>query len=540
MSTPGRNYADALPIGTKIGATVLGGALGQGGEGLVYLGEHPEFGSVVVKEFWPKHIVSRSEAGGVSPAQPNWQVAYRTGLQSFIETSHRLCDLPPHPNVVEALEVIEMNRTAYLVMRHLVGTPLSNRLESATALARERVGSLAADICSGLEHLHYHGLIHRDVSPDNIIMVEDRAVLIDLNAAKNEARQASLSLGTLVKSGYSPFEQYHESSASLDTRSDIYAASAVLIHAMTGRKPIPASNRMSDRTAPAHTIAALPEGSYPAGFIKAVEHGFALDPQDRPQSIAQWRKELDLPALAAWDGQKPPKSFAWRPAFTGALALAAFCAAGLLLWSYAPSSTCSSGTRGAGGPPCALASPVQVLDSEEASEGAAIALATTEPARPVVLPTAQTVLPEPTRTPQDPGQKKPNCRIETYQEMVMQDVPVQLFRDESYTETVSRPIQASGSALFDLPSLDTAEKRRNQCENGMWPEIPSWSEQFSCRPDEQTVDGGATCSCSQGSRYCRAVLKVTCTSQVRRTRQVPYTATQQKPVPVQRTREVCA
>lgn len=383
MESVDRNFNDALPIGTRIGSSVLGGALGQGGEGLVYLGEHPEFGSVVVKEFWPKQIVSRSDHGNVSPAQSNWQSAYKTGLKNFIASSRRLCELPPHPNVVDALEVVEANGTAYLVMRHLVGTALSSRLESGTSMGREQVGRLAADLCSGLAHLHGHGLVHRDVSPDNIIMVQDRAVLIDLNAAKDEARQVSLSLGNLVKAGYSPFEQYLESSTTLDARSDIYAASAVLIHAITGHKPAPASNRMADRTVPGHTLGTLPIASYPPRFIKAIEHGFALSPGDRPGSIDEWRRELDLPRLVDWNGQPNPRQGSrQRSALFGGLALAGLGAAGLAMWHFGFTESCAAGSEQTATTPCAQVDASPSTASAQASDGAEVALAASDDASP--------------------------------------------------------------------------------------------------------------------------------------------------------------
>ena len=298
-------YADALPMGTRIGDVVLGGAIGQGGEGIVYLGEHVKRGRVVVKEYWPKLIVSRSESGQVSASQPRWQAALREGSRNFEELGRRLCGLPLHQNVVEFIDVIIANQTAYLLMQHLPGAPLSLLLDEGRPLPPVQVLALAQQLCSGLAHLHAQGLIHRDVAPDNVIVDAGRAILIDLNAARDEERQVSLSLNGLVKPGYSPFEQYAQSAAELDARSDIYAASAVLIYAITGQKPREAAARMQNReTLDGALVAAAPAGFDPA-FLAAVEHGFALFKQDRPASIAEWQNELfpeaidDLPKASS-------------------------------------------------------------------------------------------------------------------------------------------------------------------------------------------------------------------------------------------------
>ena len=298
-------FGDALPMGTRIGNVVLGGAIGQGGEGIVYLGEHVKRGRVVVKEYWPKLIVSRSESGQVSASQPRWQAALREGSRNFEELGRRLCGLPLHQNVVEFIDVIIANQTAYLLMQHLPGAPLSLLLDEGRPLPPVQVLALAQQLCSGLAHLHAQGLIHRDVAPDNVIVDAGRAILIDLNAARDEERQVSLSLNGLVKPGYSPFEQYAQSAAELDARSDIYAASAVLIYAITGQKPREAAARMQNReTLDGALVAAAPAGFDPA-FLAAVEHGFALFKQDRPASIAEWQNELfpeavdDLPKASS-------------------------------------------------------------------------------------------------------------------------------------------------------------------------------------------------------------------------------------------------
>ena len=300
-------YGDALPMGTRIGAVVLGGAIGQGAEGIVYLAEHERLGRVVVKEFWPKQIASRSASGGVKESQPGWQEALRDGRNAFTRTGQRLCELEPHPNIVQAYELIENETTSYLVMQHAQGVALASLLQSGTPLEPAQVLALADALTSAAAHLHANQLIHRDIAPDNVLVGADlaKAVLIDLNAAKDEVQQASQSVHGLVKAGYSPFEQYSASTSRLDKRSDIYGITAVLIHAVTGQRPLDAVRRMELGSDASDPLAGMTLGRYSPDFLAALRHGFALRAADRPETVEAWRQELGLDVPVGQTGVSP-------------------------------------------------------------------------------------------------------------------------------------------------------------------------------------------------------------------------------------------
>ena len=293
MTDADASYADALPIGTRIGPIVLGGAIGQGAEGIVYLADHDRLGRVVVKEYWPKQIVSRSSSGTTHASQPGWQDAYRRGRTRFADLGERLCAIDPHPNIVRFHESVDANKTCYLVMRHVLGTPLSALLASGHPMRAERVQALADGLTAALDHLHSASLTHRDIAPDNVIMaaMSDAPVLIDLNAAKDEIHAASHSMQGLVKPGYSPIEQYHaEDPRSTGPWSDIYATAAVLYRAITGKTPEDAGRRAyRDGHEP---LTALAPAGYAPAFLAAIDHGLERQPDDRPQSARAWRKAL--------------------------------------------------------------------------------------------------------------------------------------------------------------------------------------------------------------------------------------------------------
>ena len=368
-------FGDALPMGTRVGPTVLGGAIGQGAEGLIYLAEHDRLGRVVVKEFWPKQIASRSNSGVVRVSQPRWQEAYRKACIAFTEKGERLCQLPQHPGVVRFHEVIKANGTVFLVMDQVQGISLSTLLDAGKAMELSQVRELADALTAAAGHLHANDLIHRDIAPDNIIVGADlaRAVLIDLNAAKDEVQEGSQSLHGLVKAGYSPFEQYVGASSELDARSDIYAVAAVLIHALTGARPLVPLRRMELGPDDPDPLAKLPPNRIASSFIGALRHGFALRAADRPISIAAWRTELGLDQHDAPPPAPPRPAIEWRKPTYAVLSLLALIGSGYGLraaWDSSPGSPVVAAPidTSSDAPPKKVGSPVVAAPTDTSSD----------------------------------------------------------------------------------------------------------------------------------------------------------------------------
>ncbi|MFM8754400.1 MAG: TRAFAC clade GTPase domain-containing protein [Phenylobacterium sp.] len=200
---------------------------------------------------------------------------------------------------------------------------------------------------------------------------------------------------------------------------------------------------------------------------------------------------------------------------------------------------------GSGEPPAKSATePVEVtteasfLPTEGASQKSdAVATSTTAPSA------TSSKAPKPELTAVDRG---PTCRPETYFETVMQDVSVERYRDEAFNQQASRAIRAQGAVRMDSVFrffTDPAGARREDCENNPWPTVPWWVEQSFDRqcnkPGEQITNTEVSCTCTRSSDICNAVMTATCVSQVQSTRRVPYTSFEQRPVQVQRVRQVC-
>jgi hypothetical protein len=143
-------------------------------------------------------------------------------------------------------------------------------------------------LLSGLETVHQAGFRHRDIKPENIYLTKNgRPVLLDFGSARQAISNRSMAMTSIVTAGYAPFEQYHED-GNQGAWSDIYALSAVMFRAITGKKPPEATRRLKED--PCEKLSARYAGQYDAEFLRALDQGLAVDEAKRPQTVAAWRK----------------------------------------------------------------------------------------------------------------------------------------------------------------------------------------------------------------------------------------------------------
>lgn len=296
----------ALPNGTELVDDYrIERVLGAGGFGITYLADEVALARpVTIKEYFPSDFAARAASLDAAPRSQDCAGDYRWGLDRFIEEAQTLARFN-HPNIVRVYRYFRANNTGYMVLHFEEGQSLKNWLKGLGRAPRQKeLDAIIAPLLDALEMIHAADFLHRDIAPDNIIIRRDGApVLIDFGSARGEMLAHSKTVSALVKPGYSPYEQYAETSKQQGPWTDIYALGATLYHAVAGRRPPDSPSRMvNDEIVPAREAAL---SAYRPRFLKAIDKALNLNVDGRPQSVAEWRGELlgeDAPARKGWLG----------------------------------------------------------------------------------------------------------------------------------------------------------------------------------------------------------------------------------------------
>lgn len=283
--------ATQLPLGTMLRGSdgtlyQIGAAKGQGGFGITYAAMDMMKGQrVAIKEYFPARCASRGRDFRVYPVSDQQQV-FAGGMRSFLEEAMMLSAVRALESVVHVQESFEANGTAYLVMEYVDGIPLHEVLRRNGPMRAEELMPKLPMLLADLETMHKARVIHRDISPDNIILMPDgRLKLIDFGSARSV--QDGKTMTVLLKAGFSPVEQYQ--SKGQDAYTDVYALAATVYYCLTGVVPPSAVNRLDKDTL---------EGpnQHGAGLThqqeKALLEGMIVQPKLRPQSMEAFAAKL--------------------------------------------------------------------------------------------------------------------------------------------------------------------------------------------------------------------------------------------------------
>lgn len=286
---------NTLPIGTHLGEFEITGLVGEGGFGIVYLAyDHSLQRRIAIKEYMPSALAARTGVATVAVKSARHAETFQAGLKSFINEARLLAQFD-HPSLVKVYRFWEANGTAYMVMPFYEGITLKEALKKLGGPPDEGwLKDFLRPLTDALAQIHREQCFHRDIAPDNIIILkEGRPLLLDFGAARRVIGDMTHALTVILKPGYAPVEQYAEvPSMKQGAWTDIYALASVVYFAITGRAPVPSVARlMSDPLVPLAKVAA---GRYSEQFLQGIDKALSVKPEDRPQDIAELRALIGL------------------------------------------------------------------------------------------------------------------------------------------------------------------------------------------------------------------------------------------------------
>ena len=245
QGTRPENALHMLPGSLLANRYLIGKVLGFGGFGVTYIAWDSVLQQrVAIKEYLPSEFATRTPGKTeVSIFSGNKAQQFADGKNKFLEEAKRLAKFQNEPGIVRIFDRVEANNTAYIVMEYLDGETLAEFLNREKKVPIDQGISMLTPVIHSLEVVHKAGIIHRDISPDNIFITKDEHVkLIDFGAARCATTSYSRSLTVIIKPGYSPEEQYRNRGEQ-GPHTDVYALAAVLYRMITGETPPDALER---------------------------------------------------------------------------------------------------------------------------------------------------------------------------------------------------------------------------------------------------------------------------------------------------------
>lgn len=279
----------ALPFRTILnGRYLTGKVLGAGGFGITYIGyDLAENRRIAIKEFMPSGLVRRASGQTVMQVTAKAK-EFTDSMQRFLEEARMIYHYQKNPHVLQVYSLFQENGTAYYVMEFLEGSDLKHLLrQRGGILSWQELMPIALQVMDALQVVHKDGVVHRDISPDNIyISPAGKATLIDFGAARLVLAQKQLTV--ILKRKYAPIEQY-ESNGKQGPWTDIYALAATMYHSLTGELPPEAPERVYRDELKSFRQCGVVLDEW---VEKAVYRALRVEPEARYQSAAEFRNGI--------------------------------------------------------------------------------------------------------------------------------------------------------------------------------------------------------------------------------------------------------
>lgn len=296
-----------LMPGTILGNHFLvGTAIGAGGFGITYRCFDITLGvAVAVKEFYPAGLVNRAPGEtAVGLLSGDKKEKYQEQLSRFLMEAQSIAQFGKAKDIVNVYDFFEENNTAYIIMEYIDGVLMKDYLEKQGRLDTDVALNIIAPVIDAVKKIHAKGIIHRDISPDNVfISGEDSIKVFDFGAAQLNDSSAGMAAEKVIKVGYSAPEQYRDNSKQ-GYFTDIYSVGAILYQMLTGIKPTESTERefKDDLKSPAELGVRIEPN-----IDRAVMEAMAVKPELRFQSIQQFEDALQSKRIAEYPKVKLKK-----------------------------------------------------------------------------------------------------------------------------------------------------------------------------------------------------------------------------------------
>ena len=288
---------DSLSAGYHLDEFKIVRVLGAGGFGIVYLAlDQVLLRYVAIKEYFPSTLASRSKNSQVAVRSKQSEVTFVLGLESFINEARLLASFD-HPSLVKVHRFWKQNGTAYMVMQYYPGQTLKAARHAMSEPPDETwLRAFVDPLLGALETLHAQGVFHRDIAPDNILLLPNgQPVVLDFGSARRVIGDRTQSLTAVLKPNFSPVEQYAEDAGMRQgAYTDLFALGGTVRFMLTGEAPTPAVMRAVRDTLPA--LSRSDAGSFSgvsSNFLATIDWTLALAPADRPQTVDMLRQALN-------------------------------------------------------------------------------------------------------------------------------------------------------------------------------------------------------------------------------------------------------
>lgn len=286
---PATQSADVLAPGVILNNRYkIGRCLGQGGFGVTYLA-YDTFKDVLccVKEYYPSQIVDRASNNFLTVHGEDMRKRYENGRKDFIDEARVLFKLQGCQNIVTVTDFFSEFNSAYIVMDYLDGMNLKRAVANLGGkVPYSNAVQVILTISKALIEVHRAGLLHRDISPENIFITKSgKITLIDFGAARERDAE---SMSVLIKPGYAPPEQYRKDGAQ-GPWTDIYALASTFYYIISGQHVIPSRERLvEDKMPPLKDVAPSVNDELSRVIAKAM----ALDYRSRYQDVSSFMEDV--------------------------------------------------------------------------------------------------------------------------------------------------------------------------------------------------------------------------------------------------------